>query len=136
MARLSSETQLTKASPTVELVEKLLKVSRPINGQARIVTVVEVINLISNYFGVGVQQLKGDRRTRNIAWPRQILMYLLRADLKLPFDEVGRLVGGRDHTTVMHSNTKVTREAATNPDFHAQLQSLRKQLLINSGQAS
>ncbi len=136
LARLSSETQLTKASPTVELVEKLLKVSRPINGQARIVTVVEVINLISNYFGVGVQQLKGDRRTRNIAWPRQILMYLLRADLKLPFDEVGRLVGGRDHTTVMHANTKVTREAATNPDFHAQLQSLRKQLLINSGQAS
>lgn len=136
LIRLSSETQLTNASPSVELVEKLLKVSHPTNGQARIVTVVEIINLISNYYGVGVQQLKGNRRTKNIVWPRQILMHLLRADLKLPFEEVGRLIGGRDHTTVMHADSKVAREAATNPGFQAQLQSLRKQLLINSGQVS
>lgn len=136
LIRLSSETQLSQQGPTVELVEKLLKVSHPTNGQARIVTVVEVINLISNYYGVGVQQLKGDRRTKNIVWPRQILMHLLRADLKLPFEEVGRLIGGRDHTTVMHADTKVVREAAANPGFGAQLQLLRKQLLVNSGQVS
>ncbi len=136
LIRLSSEIQLTQADPSVELVEKLLKVSHPTNGQARIVTVVEVINLISNYYGVGVQQLKGDRRTKTIVWPRQILMHLLRADLKLPFEEVGRLIGGRDHTTVMHADSKVAREAAANPSFQAQLQTLRKQLLITSGQVS
>ena len=136
LVRLSSEILLTKQAPSIELVEKLLKVTHPTNGRVRIITVVEVINLISNYYGVGIQQLKGDRRTRSIAWPRQILMHLLRTDLKLPFDEVGRLIGGRDHTTVMHANTKVTQEAAINSDFQTQLQSLRKQLLINGGQTS
>lgn len=136
LIRLSSETQLTNASPSIELVEKLLKVSHTANDRARIVTVVEVINLISNYFGVGVQQLKGDRRTKSIVWPRQILMHMLRTDLKLPLDEVGRLIGGRDHTTVMHADAKVVKEAATNPGFSAQLQTLRKQLLITGGQVS
>lgn len=135
LVRLSSEAQLGNTNPSVELVEKLLKVSPSTSGQARIVTVVEVINLISNYFGVGVQQLKGDRRTKSLAWPRQVLMHLLRTDLKLPFDEVGRLIGGRDHTTVMHANSKVLQEEASNPSFQAQLLSLRKQLFINSGQA-
>lgn len=133
LVRLRPEMQLLQAPISVELVEKLLKVS-PTNGRPQIVTPTEVINLISGYYGVGIQQLKGDRRTRTIVWPRQILMHLLRTDLKLPLEEVGRLIGDRDHTTVMHADAKVKLEATQNPSFYSQLQDLRHKLLTSSGQ--
>ena len=58
----------------------------------------------------------GDTRARQIARPRQMLMYLLRTQLGIAFEEVGRLVGGRDHSTVMHAVNKITQLATT--DVH------------------
>jgi len=55
----------------------------------------------------------GESRARPVARPRQILMYLLRTDFGIPLEEVGRIVGGRDHTTVMHAVEKIT-QLATN----------------------
>lgn len=137
LTRLQSEVSLRQVPLTTSLVEGLLNITHPANGQSqKIVTPTEVIGLISSYYGVGVQQLKGSKRTRTIAWPRQILMHLLRSDLKLPLDEVGRLIGGRDHTTVMHADNKVKGEAATNPNFQSQLEDLRKRMLTTSGQTS
>jgi len=56
----------------------------------------------------------GDSRARPVALPRQILMYLLRTQYNLPLEEVGRLIGGRDHTTVMHAVDKITNLVSTN----------------------
>ncbi len=136
LVRLASEVSAQNQPPSIEMAEKLLRLPQTINGRPKIITPSEVINLISAYYGVGVQQLKGPRRTQTIAWPRQILMHLLRADLHLPFEEVGRLIGGRDHTTVMHADDKVKHQALTSPQFLAQLEDIRKRLLISSGQAN
>ncbi|MDO8488097.1 MAG: chromosomal replication initiator protein DnaA [bacterium] len=135
LVRLESEMSLRQIPLSPQLVERLLNLSRPSFNQSKIITPTEVIGLVSSYYGVGVQQLKGDRRTRTIAWPRQILMHLLRTDLKLPLDEVGRLIGGRDHTTVMHADAKVKTEALQNPNFQSQLSDIRNRLLTTSGQA-
>ena len=136
LIRLTSEMTMSQMPLSLELIQKQLHITPAGNGPARIVTPTEVITLISTYYGVGVQQLKGDRRTKTIVWPRQILMYILRTDLKLPFDEVGRLIGGRDHTTVLHADSKVRRELEASTQLQAQVEEIRRQLLTSSGQVS
>lgn len=132
LVRLLSEVEINHQPLDRQTVERLLHLSRPTNGQGRIVTPAEVINAVSTFYGVGVQQLKGERRTKTIVWPRQILMHLLHSELKLPLEEVGRLVGGRDHTTVMHANDKVKKILVTDPTFKDQLTDIKRKLLIPS----
>ena len=131
LMRLTSEAEVKKEPVSVGMVERLLKITGSSEGQARIVTPNEVINLVAGYFGVGVQQLKGERRTQTIAWPRQILMHLLRTDLKLPLEEVGRLIGGRDHTTVMHADKKVISAMQEDVSIHNQIGDIKKKLLTS-----
>lgn len=76
----------------------------------------DVISAVCQYYQIGKRSILGHSRARSVARPRQILMYLLRTDLQIPLEEVGRLVGGRDHTTVMHAVEKVTQLAST--DVH------------------
>lgn len=131
LVRLKTEAE-TKSRPLdKDLVIGLLKTNNGRPGMRKILTPNEVMNAVGDYFGVGVQLLKGERRTRSIVWPRQILMFLLRKDLELPQEEVGRLVGGRDHSTVIHATEKV--EAAMKLDSKTDLviNDLRKRLLMN-----
>jgi len=68
----------------------------------------EIIDAFTKYYTIGKRNLLGSSRVRTLARPRQILMYFLRTQLGLPLEEVGRVVGGRDHTTVMHAVDKIT----------------------------
>ncbi|MEK7091104.1 MAG: chromosomal replication initiator protein DnaA [Patescibacteria group bacterium] len=129
LMRITSEAEIKNELVTVEMAERLLKISRPADGPTRIVTPNEVVSLISDYYGVGVQQLKGERRTKTVVWPRQILMHILRTDLKLPLEEVGRLIGGRDHTTVMHADKKVILAMQADQAVHNQIGDIKKKLL-------
>lgn len=130
LTRLMSETELRGEPITLERTEQILKIAKPNNGPAKIVTPAEVISLIGNHYGIGVQQLKGERRTKTLAWPRQILMFLLHTELKLPLEEVGRLIGGRDHTTVIHACDKVKVELETNMAFQNELIEIKKKILM------
>lgn len=131
LVRLITEVEMANQPVSEEIVRKLLKISS-VSTQRKIVTPNEVMNAVGNYFGVGVQQLKGDRRTKTIAWPRQVLMYILRNDLGLPLDEVGRLLGGRDHTTIMHADKKVKTSLQTNSELQHQISEIKQRLLIAS----
>ena len=66
------------------------------------------------YFNLRVEDLKSQRRTRNIAYPRQIAMYLSRklTDMSLP--KIGEEFGGRDHTTVIHAYEKISAKTLKN----------------------
>ncbi|MGB6882285.1 MAG: chromosomal replication initiator protein DnaA [Microgenomates group bacterium] len=113
LIRLSSEAKLKKTEITEDLIQTLLGKGIEPNGQRTKSTPNEVITAVSKYFSIGKRVLLGSSRKRPIALPRQILMYILRTQLNLPLQEVGRLVGGRDHTTVIHAVEKITRLAST-----------------------
>ncbi|OGO29517.1 MAG: chromosomal replication initiation protein DnaA [Chloroflexi bacterium RBG_16_54_11] len=68
----------------------------------------DVVNLVAGAFGVTVQNLIGPDRSKEIALPRQIAMYLLREEAKCSLPRIGEALGGRDHTTVMYACQKVT----------------------------
>ena len=73
------------------------------------VTIDRIQEAVSDRFGLSVPELVSPRRSQAVAYPRQVAMYLSRelTDASLP--KIGKEFGGRDHTTVMHANAKITR---------------------------
>lgn len=128
LVRLFSETKLKKTQISEELVESLLGKGVGGDGQRIKASPNEVIVAVSKYFTVGKRALLGSSRQRPISHPRQILMYLLRTQLSLPLQEVGRIVGGRDHTTVMHAVEKITHTASKDVQTRADIRGIKNML--------
>jgi chromosomal replication initiator protein len=132
LLKVATDAEMRNESITKSRVEEILKIKKNVHSEVRVVTPNEVFGVVGNFYGIGVTQLKGERRTKTIVWPRQILMYILRFDLKLPLDEVGRLIGGRDHTTVMHGSEKVSLELETNQNLKRELLEIKKKIFTTT----
>lgn len=127
LIRISSEVRLKGSSITQELIEFILGRGEETNDQLVKASPGALITAVSKHYSIGKKVLLGTSRTRPIARPRQILMYLLRTHLSLPLQEVGRLVE-RDHTTVMHAVEKITRLASNDVQIREDIQGIKKGL--------
>ena len=112
------------AEITNEQIESILGKGIETNGKVVKKSPAEIIDIICHYYRIGKRSLLGDSRTRPLARPRQVLMYLLRTELGLPLEETGRLVG-RDHTTVMHAVEKITQLAMTDVQIREDISKLK-----------
>ncbi len=129
LIRIKSEIELKNRRIDDDLVRELLNISKPNNSNKQIVTPSEVMSIVAGFYGVGIQQIKGERRTKQIAWARQVLMYLLNQELRLPLIEVGRLLGGRDHSTVIHARDKIMAEIGSGGQINREIAEIKKKLL-------
>lgn len=127
LIRLSSEAKLKKSEITEEILQSLLGKGFE-NGKKTKANPSEVVTAAAKYFSLGKKQLLGASRARPIALPRQILMYFLRTELNLPLQEVGRIVGGRDHTTVMHAVEKITHMASRDVNIRQDILGIKNSL--------
>src|SRR6185436_11681101 len=105
LVRLMAVSSLTHQDVTLELAEDVLH--QYVNPEPDQMTPERIVALVSERFGVKSEQLCGKRRTQSIALPRQVAMYLMRQLTNLSLVEIGRLFGGRDHTTVIYACDKV-----------------------------
>ncbi|HNU76094.1 MAG TPA: chromosomal replication initiator protein DnaA [bacterium] len=76
------------------------------------VNVNEILKAVCLYYSVKIQDIKGKRRHKELVLPRQVAMYLMKEITDIPFMSIGELLGGRDHTTVMHGVNKIQEEIA------------------------
>jgi len=114
---------------TMETIKGILEIKDDLSqNQARIVTPNSILDLVADNFGITVSQLKGSRRTTHVVLPRMIAMYLMRADLKFPFEEIGRVLGGRDHSTVMHAVNKMETAVISDDKLRHQVGVIRKKI--------
>ena len=111
LTKIMTEVHVKNMPITNEMIETSLSKNQENGTKSVRSTPTEAIDKISKYYQVGKRLLLGDSRARPIARPRQVLMYVLRTHLGIPLEEVGRLVGDRDHTTVMHAVNKITQLA-------------------------
>lgn len=110
LIRLSSEVKIKKAAPTEELVKSLLGRGVLETNRTKVTrNPDEVLLAVCTHYSIGKRAMLGKARTKMIARPRQILMYILRTELQLSLEEVGRIVGGRDHSTVLHGVQRITK---------------------------
>jgi chromosomal replication initiator protein len=105
--RVVAYASLNGTAITEDLVRDILRDQFP--EGARPVTSEQIQKVVADAFGVTITDLRGDRRTQQFVYPRQIAMYLCRelTDLSLP--KIGERFGGRDHTTVHYAEAKITR---------------------------
>ncbi|MGB9792717.1 MAG: chromosomal replication initiator protein DnaA [Thermacetogeniaceae bacterium] len=96
------------------------------------ITIPMIQKVVARYFNLKVEDFKTKRRTHNVAFPRQIAMYLARelTDASLP--KVGQEFGGRDHTTVIHAYEKIKAERETNEELDAMIKEIIKELKSSS----
>ena len=88
----------------------------------------DVLDAVSRAFGVSNDRLLGRERTREVALPRQVAMYLLREEGGVSLPQIGELIGGRDHTTVMYACDKVNDLMETDDRLRRQVLKIREQL--------
>ncbi len=108
LTRVVAFSSLTDRTMTAELAEEVLRDVYP-QGDAAEVSIPRIQELVSERFGLTVSELCSARRSQAIAYPRQVAMYLSRelTDSSLP--KIGKQFGNRDHTTVIHATSKISR---------------------------
>jgi chromosomal replication initiator protein len=92
------------------------------------VTIDQIIEAVTEHYGVKVSDLRSKRRTKSVTMPRQVCMYLARQLTPLSLEEIGGYFGGRDHTTVLHANRQVRAFCEQGSRFKADLDRLSEQL--------
>jgi chromosomal replication initiator protein len=87
-----------------------------------------ILDTVALHYGVKVEELVGRDRSRDIIMPRQMAMYLVREETDASLPEIGQLIGGRDHTTVMHGCEKISNLIETDDNFRRQFLSIRERI--------
>jgi chromosomal replication initiator protein len=131
LRRLTSELASKNQPITPELVSSLLNTKTVLANQpqsSRRVSPQELLDAVSIYFDIKSTVLKGVKRDRPIARPRQVYMYLAKTELGLTYDDIGGSLGGRDHTTIMHGVETITQELSTNESLRQAVSGIKQKL--------
>ena len=98
-------------------------------NQIRVITVDKIQNVVSNYFNIALSEMLSQRRSRPLARPRQIAMYLAKKMTSRSLPEIGRRFANRDHTTVIHAVKTITRLSEQDDEMKKNLSQIRSILL-------
>jgi chromosomal replication initiator protein len=106
LIRVVAYSSLINRDIDVELAQEALKDIIP-SSKPKMITIYDIQKIVSDYYGIKVDELKGRKRTKSVVLPRQIAMYLSREMTDLSLPKIGEEFGGKDHTTVIHAHEKI-----------------------------
>ncbi len=84
---------------------------------------------VAEFYGIDEESIYEKTRRREVVRPRQVIMYILREDFSVSYPTIGSKLGGRDHTTVIHSCEKVKREVHEDAELAKEIQDIRSLLV-------
>ena len=90
-----------------------------------------IIKVVSEHFGISEESIKSGRRTKDIAFPRQIVMYLCKEMTDNSLNEIGEVLGGKDHSTIIHGIKMVSEQINKNPDFASKIDIIKSKISSN-----
>jgi len=127
LIRVTAYASLSRTVVDLALAEEVLRDFIP-DGSGPEITVDQIMETTSEYFGVSIEDLRGHSRSRVLVNARQVAMYLCRelTDLSLP--RIGQAFGGRDHTTVMHADRKIRQQMAERRSLYNQIAELTSRI--------
>ena len=121
--KIVAYTSLMHMPITVETAQKVLS-DMGNDIKTRTITYEGIIKVVADHYNVKQDELFNKERTQNIAFPRQVAMYLCRELADLSYPRIGELFGGRDHTTVIHAYEKISNFKNSNLAFQNELQEI------------
>jgi len=122
LIKLIAYSSITSSPITLQMAQQVLKYL--ISGGERRITMDSILRAVAEKFNMQPQQLKQKSNARQISYPRQVAMYLMKDLTQASLPEIGRVFGGKHHTTVLHSVQKIERLRQTDTDLNRLIHSL------------
>ena len=127
LTRIVALAKISKQDITVELAEDALKDIFERKSENKLTTDY-IMEIVADFYNITVDDLKGSKRPKKIAYPRQIGMYLARKLLDTSLSKIGEDYGGRDHTTIIHACKKIEEDLEKDKALEKDLMELEKRI--------
>lgn len=129
LTRLIATSQMTGRAITVQFARDTLA---DLVGRRAHITPSQVIETVAKFYNISVADMVSPSRNKELVQPRQIAMYLLRQETDASLPEIGGLLGGRDHTTIIHGVERIKDRLETEEQLRRDVMSVREQLYLNA----
>ena len=120
--------EMRNITPTVEFASEILANSRP--SQTKHITARQIVEKTCKYFEIKSTEIKSQSRHKTIVVPRQIAMYLLRSELHMSYPDIAHELGRSDHTTAMHSISKIERQIKLDITIREKVEAIKELLYV------
>ena len=127
LTKLITYFQFNNLAPDLEVAKKVLA-ENIINARGPKLKSDYIMDATSKYYNIAIRDLISKSRKKELVRPRQIVMYLLRKEIEMSFPNIGKELGGRDHTTAIHACHKIEREMALNERISQEIKAIRQLL--------
>ncbi len=122
---IACQTQFKNRELSLNEIRNILKNN---TKPKKLLSVKDVVKTVSDFYNLSEDIIYNKTRRKEVVKPRQVVMYILREDFNVSFPSIGEKLGGRDHTTVIHSYNKMCREIKTDPVLSQEINQLRSML--------
>jgi chromosomal replication initiator protein len=119
--------EFNNTKPTFESVKNILS-NILSSTKTKSITCKHIVEAVSSFFDVTVKDIVGKSRKKELVYPRQITMFLMREEINTSYPTIGFELGGRDHTTAMHAYNKINREAELNERIKQDINAIKQAL--------
>ena len=127
LTKVIAYSKLSSSEITISFAENVLK--DMLSDSSNSITPDLIIKVVAEYFFVSISDLLSSKRSQDIVYPRQIVMYLCRTMTDVSLGVIGKKLGKRDHTTVMHGYDKIQKLIDTDPKVKKDVEELKKKIL-------
>ncbi|MBO9344958.1 MAG: chromosomal replication initiator protein DnaA [Chloroflexi bacterium] len=128
LTRLLATSDMTGRPITVQFARDTLA---DLVGRRAHITPSQVIETVAKFYNISVAEMVSPARNKELVQPRQVAMYLIRQETDASLPEIGNLLGGRDHTTVLHGIERIKDRLETEEQLRREIMSVREQLYLN-----
>ena len=125
--RVVAYAQMTGSSVSIETATSALTELLDTTRRRRL-TPDAILKEVAEFYGVDLRALQGRGRSRNVVIPRQVVMYLVREETDASLMDIGRFLGGRDHTTIIYGCDKIGEEVTSNSRLRQEIMTIRDRL--------
>ena len=122
---IACQTQLRNRELNLNEIKNVLKNSAK---PKKTISIKDIVKVVSDFYNIDEESIYNKTRRKEVVRPRQVVMYILREDFSISFPSIGEKLGGRDHTTVIHSYEKMKEEVKTNILLSQEINQLRSML--------
>jgi len=126
--RIMAYHQLNNAPPNLELVKNILSSLSVYRQRFGALTAKQLVSTVAEFYDISNDDLIGSSRKKELVTPRQIVMYLMREEMKSSYPAIGQELGGRDHTTAMHAYDKIKKEFEQNEKIRQDINLIRQRI--------
>jgi len=125
--RVSVSAQLSNRELSLDYVKTILS-ELIASGKKKGITHKHIITVVSSFYDISIDDIIIKNRKKEVAKPRQIVMYLMRSELQYSYPGIGEKLGGRNHTTIIHAHDKISKELEYNEKLISEITLIKEQL--------